>query len=170
MSAVLVAVFNDYEVASRVRVELFRDGFPTDRVELTACCDMGRAGIAPAESPHDKFHQYFRTLFSRENEREFVEGLVARIENGGATITVHPRGTVETARATELLVGAEPVDMLEHDLAHQPWERAASNGSSPPWITNFWLEADPDCHCIYCRLFEGGSRSNAANEPTAAGP
>ncbi|HEY4212661.1 MAG TPA: hypothetical protein VGM84_14365 [Steroidobacteraceae bacterium] len=168
MSAVLVAVFNSYEVASRVRVQLFRDGFPTDRVELTARCEMGRAGIAPAELPRDKFYQYFRTLFSRENEREFVEGLVQRIENGGATITVHPRGMVETTRATELLIGAEPVDMLEHDLAHQPWEYAASNGSSPPWITNFWLEPDPDCHCIYCRLFEGGSRSNAGPQPAVA--
>ena len=36
MSAVLLAVFNDYETADRVRLELFRDGFPTDRVDLTA--------------------------------------------------------------------------------------------------------------------------------------
>src|SRR5690242_10072993 len=95
MSAVLVAVFNDYEVASRVRIELFRDGFPTDRIELTARCDMGRAGMAPAKSPHDKFYQYFRTLFSREDEQACVEDLVKRIENGGATVTVHPRGMVE---------------------------------------------------------------------------
>ena len=36
MSAVILAVFNDYETAERVRVMLVRDGFPTDRVELTA--------------------------------------------------------------------------------------------------------------------------------------
>ena len=31
MSAVLVAIFNEYKVAERVRVELARDGFPTHR-------------------------------------------------------------------------------------------------------------------------------------------
>jgi hypothetical protein len=36
MSSVLLAVFNDYETAERIRVMLVRDGFPTDRVELTA--------------------------------------------------------------------------------------------------------------------------------------
>src|SRR5437016_5537340 len=45
MSAVLLAVFNDYETAERVRVILVRDGFPTDRVELTASCDLGRAAL-----------------------------------------------------------------------------------------------------------------------------
>jgi len=46
MSAVLLAVFNDYEAAERMRVTLFRDGFPTDRVHLT--CAVSWA--APASS------------------------------------------------------------------------------------------------------------------------
>lgn len=29
---------------------LVRDGFPTDRVELTASCEPGRAGLGPADS------------------------------------------------------------------------------------------------------------------------
>jgi len=62
MSAVLLAVFNDYEAAERVRLTLFRDGFPTDRVELTATCELGRAGCEPADSVHGKCVQYFRTL------------------------------------------------------------------------------------------------------------
>jgi hypothetical protein len=45
MSAVLLAVFNDYGAAERVRIDLVRDGFPTDRVEVTACCEPGRAGL-----------------------------------------------------------------------------------------------------------------------------
>ena len=36
MSAVLLAIFPDYDVASRIRLALFEDGFPTDRIELTA--------------------------------------------------------------------------------------------------------------------------------------
>ncbi len=39
MSAVLLAVFNEYGVADRVRTRLVGDGFPTDRVELTASCE-----------------------------------------------------------------------------------------------------------------------------------
>ncbi len=49
MSAVLLAVFNDYEAAERVRVTLVRDGFPTDRVELTASCELGRCAFEPAD-------------------------------------------------------------------------------------------------------------------------
>jgi hypothetical protein len=51
MSAVLLAVFSDYETAERVRTTLVRDGFPTDRVELTAHGDLGRAALEPATSP-----------------------------------------------------------------------------------------------------------------------
>ena len=47
MSAVLLAVFNDYACADQVRMDLFHDGFPTDRVELTACCELGRAAYHP---------------------------------------------------------------------------------------------------------------------------
>ena len=50
MSAVILAVFNDFETAERVRVSLVRDGFPTDRVELTAPCELGRAACEPAAS------------------------------------------------------------------------------------------------------------------------
>jgi hypothetical protein len=49
MSAVLLAIFNEFKVAERVRVELVRDGFPTDRVELTAGCEPGQAGLDPAD-------------------------------------------------------------------------------------------------------------------------
>ena len=50
MSAILLAVFDDHPIAERVRVSLVRDGFPTDRVELTASCEPGRAGLGPADS------------------------------------------------------------------------------------------------------------------------
>jgi len=55
MSAVLLAVFNEYGVADRVRTRLVGDGFPTDRVELTASCEPGRAGLHPAASARAKF-------------------------------------------------------------------------------------------------------------------
>ena len=120
MSAVLLAIFNEYKVAERVRVELVRDGFPTDRVELTAGCEPGRAGLEPADSPHERFVQYFRVLFTFEDERHYAEQLAKCIDNGDATITVHPRGSMETARATRILGNAGPVLLISHDLANQP--------------------------------------------------
>jgi hypothetical protein len=119
MSAVLLAVFDEYKVAERVRVELVRDGFPTDRVELTAGCEPGRAGLEPADSPHGRFVQYFRVLFTFEDERHHAEELAKRVDDGAATITVHPRGSMETARATQILLNAPAVQLISHDLANQ---------------------------------------------------
>ena len=47
MSAVLLAVFESYEAADHVRVDLIQDGFPTDRVDVMCCSDLGRAGLSP---------------------------------------------------------------------------------------------------------------------------
>jgi hypothetical protein len=155
MSAVLLAVFNDYDTADRVRVTLVRDGFPTDRVHLTAACELGCAGLEPAASPHVKCVQYFRTLLKREDEQHFPEILAQRIDNGAATITVLPRGAVETARATELLKEAHPADVVEHDCAKHGWEHASSKrGGGAYWVQHIWLE-HTDADCIYCRLFPG---------------
>lgn len=158
MSAVLLAVFNDYDSADRVRVDLIRDGFPTDRVELTASREPGRAGLQPAASPHDKFVQYFRTLLSRENERLCAEMLADRVAQGVATVTVHPRGSTETARATELLEQAGVQEIMRHDLQSQKWEHAAAS-HEVPWIRNLWIENPHKADCIYCRIFEHADRN-----------
>jgi hypothetical protein len=133
MSAVLLAIFNEYKVAERVRVELVRDGFPTDRVELTAGCEPGRAGLEPADSPHGRFVQYFRVLLTFEDERHYAEQLAKCIDNGDATITVHPRGSMETARATQILGNAGPVLLISHDLTNQPPLRLMAKRARP-WI------------------------------------
>ena len=159
MSAVILAVFEDYEAAERVRVTLVRDGFPTDRVELTASRDMGRAGLEPADSAHGKCVQYFSTLLAREDERHYPEMLAERVGSGAATVTVHPRGALETARATEILQQAQPADVVEHDLANHGWERASAKQGGY-WIQHVWLEPSPDTDCIYCRLFPSRSHSH----------
>jgi hypothetical protein len=156
MSAILLAVFDDHPIAERVRVALVRDGFPTDRVELTAWCEPGRAGLAPADSPHDKFVQYFGVLFTLEGERHYAEQLAERVEKGAATITVHPRGAIETARALAILGDAGAVQVISHHLANQMLERAAARHERP-WIRNFWIDTTSEADCIYCRLFEGAS-------------
>ncbi len=156
MSAVLLAVFNNYEAADRVRVELVRDGFPTDRVDLTATCDPGRAACEPAPQPRGKFVQYFRTLLKSDADRQYVETLAERIDGGAVAVTVHPRGPVETHRAAEIIGLAGPVEVTHRDLDNQPLEHAAARNDHP-WISHFWVEGrSDDAHCIYCRLFESG--------------
>ncbi len=153
MSAVLLALFADHETAARARMDLFRDGFPTDRIELTAGCEPGRAGLAPASSQHGKFVQYFHTLFTQPNEWRFAEKLAERIDHGAAAVAVHPRGMVEVTRATEILEGAGPLEVAEHDLANQALEHAAARRDRL-WIRNFWGPSAGGPDCIYCRLFE----------------
>lgn len=133
MSAVLLAVFNEYQVAERVRVELVRDGFPTDRVELTAGCEPGRAGLEPADSLHERFVQYFRVLFTFEDERHYAEQLAKCVDNGDAIITVHPRGSREAARATQILGNTGAVLLISHDLENQPPPRLVVKRARP-WI------------------------------------
>ena len=156
MSAILLAVFHDHPLAERVRVSLVRDGFPTDRVELTACCEPGRAGLGPADSPYDRFVQYFGVLFTLEGEQGYPEQLAEHLEKGAATITVHPRGAIETARALAILEDAGAVEVIPHDLANQLLERAAAKHEHP-WIRNFWIDIASETDCIYCRLFEDAS-------------
>ncbi len=153
MSAIMVGVFPDYSAAERVRTALFREGFPTDRIELTACCDPGRAALEPGEALHDKLVQYFRVLFCDGGEERLAAELVERLEQGAATITVQPRGPVETEAARQILEHGRPVELACHDLGNQRLEHAAARGASP-WIRAFWFETHSNADCIYCRLFE----------------
>ena len=78
MSAVLREVFREYEQAERVRTALVKDGFPTDRVELTANREPGQAARVPEGSRHEKFAQYLRTLLSDADEQPRVAALTER--------------------------------------------------------------------------------------------
>lgn len=160
MSAVLLAVFNDVETAERARLALFRDGFPTDRIELTAGHGPGRVAGDPALSLHDRIAQYFHTLFARADGEQHAHRLAERIEHGAAAITVLPRGDIEVRRAAELLGHASPDELLERDLQNQSWEFAAAPHNLP-WVRTLWVESGPDApHCVYCRLFPGSAHGS----------
>ncbi len=153
MSAVVLAVFPDYEVANRVRMELFEDGFPTDRIDLTASCEPGRAALQPAASQHDQFVKYFRSLLTAAEEREYPERFAEKLDEGAAAIIIHPRGPVETSRAQEIVAQAHPTAVALHEIENQPWEHAAAR-QSKPWVSHLWVENHSHAHCVYCALFE----------------
>ncbi len=155
MSAVLLAVFDRFGDAERVRTRLVRDGFPTDRVELTASSEKGRAGLLPAPSARAQFQQYFRTLFSQEDERAFAELLAARVDEGAAaTIAVHPRGRIEITRAAQILESEGAQEVIGHDLKNQAFEHAAAP-TEGSWIKHLTPDNPTGADCIYCRLFPG---------------
>ncbi|MGB9330049.1 MAG: hypothetical protein WCB10_04700 [Steroidobacteraceae bacterium] len=155
MSAVLLAVFTGFGDAERVRTRLVRDGFPTDRVELTASSEKGRAGVLPAPSPRAQFQQYFRTLFCQEDERAFAELLAARVDEGAAaTVAVHPRGLIETTRAAQIMESEGAQEVIGHDLKNQAFEHAAAR-TEGSWIKHLTPDNPTGADCIYCRLFPG---------------
>jgi hypothetical protein len=124
MSAVVAA-------AERVRTRLVQDGFPTDRVELTSCEELGDAGLAPKERVPEKLTQYFRQLFPDEKQRRSAQLLVRGVLEGHAVIAVQPRGEIETKRALDILEQAEPIELRERDLDDQTLEHAASVSETP---------------------------------------
>src|SRR5690348_5513387 len=101
MSAILAALFPSHEIADRVRTRLVEDGFPTDRVELASRKETGQAELVPAPSIEERLALHFRQLFPAEEEATQV--LSRGVLEGRAVIAVHPRGDIETQRATQIL-------------------------------------------------------------------
>src|SRR4030081_121240 len=98
MSAVLVAVFNDHATAEGVRTRLVKDGFPTDRVELTSCQDLGQAKLVPREGVGAQLTEYFRKLFqsgSNGSGERWVPIFQRAVLDGKAAGTVQTRGDRE---------------------------------------------------------------------------
>lgn len=138
MSAVLVAVFADHAAAEGVRTRLVKDGFPTDRVELTSAQELGHAKLVPRDSLGEKLAEYFRKLFQTGNDstdEHSVQLFQRAVLDGKAALAVHPRGDIETQRALQLLNEAGPVEVRGADLQNQTFEHAATESETPvTWV------------------------------------
>jgi len=136
MSAVLVAAFSDHATAETVRTRLVQDGFPTDRVQLTSCQELGQVKLVPRAGVGDKLTEYFRQLFqggsaAAANGERSAQLFQRAVLEGKATIAVQPRGDVETQRALQLLNDAGPVELRGADLENQTLEHAATETETP---------------------------------------
>ncbi len=135
MSALVVALFDNHAAAERVRTRLVKEGFPTDRVQLTSGNEPGQAAIVGrADKLEAQLEEYFSGLFDRIDEIPNVHFFVDGVQQGHAALTVHPRGDVETNRALEIMEEAQPLEICDHDLQDQGMEHAASRRGEDPFI------------------------------------
>jgi hypothetical protein len=114
MTPVIVALFDDFGVADRVRTQLVANGFPTDRVELTSRIESGQADAEPGDTYGEKVSNYFHAIFDQTGNYASADEFAERVRNGSAAITVHPRTDDEMHNARTILKTHHPVDFREH--------------------------------------------------------
>jgi hypothetical protein len=134
VSAVLIAVFKDHPTAEAVRTGFVKDGFPTDRVELTSCLQLGQARLVPRDDASQQLAEYFRKLLqtgATAADERWVALFQRAVLDGKAAVTVQPRGDLETQRALQLLDGGNPVELRGVDLQNQAFEHAATESETP---------------------------------------
>lgn len=114
MTPVIVALFDDFGVATRVRTELVKDGFPTDRVELTSRAERGQADAEPGESYWQRVSNYFHAIFDQVDDGTAADDFAERVRHGGSVITVHPRSEDEINSARTILRRNGAMQVREH--------------------------------------------------------
>ncbi len=113
MTPVIVAIYDDYGIADRVRTQLVADGFPTDRVEVTSRLETGQADAEPGARFADRVANYFHAVFDQQDEQAQAEDVTDRVVKGGSAVTVHPRADYEIASARRILDENRPVKLEE---------------------------------------------------------
>src|SRR6185437_11877317 len=114
MTPVIVALFDDYGIADRVRTELVEDGIPTDRVELTSLVETGQADSEPGDAFIARISNYFHTLLDQDGQRNGdADDLARRVRAGNSAITVHPRLDYELDSVRQILHRNKPIAVEE---------------------------------------------------------
>lgn len=114
MTPVIVALFDDYGIADRVRTELVEDGIPTDRVELTSLVETGQADSEPGDAFIARISNYFHTLLDQDGQRNGdADDLARRVRGGNSAITVHPRLDYEFDSVRQILHRNKPIAVEE---------------------------------------------------------
>lgn len=114
MTPVIVALFDDYGVADRVRTQLVAEGLPADRVELTSLLETGQADAEPGDAFVARPSNHFHTLLDQDEERQGeAEALAHRVRRGNSAIAVHPRTDYEIDSARQILRRHRPLAVEE---------------------------------------------------------
>jgi hypothetical protein len=113
MTPVIVALYDDYGVADRVRTQLVADGFPTDRVEVTSRLEAGQADTEPGERFAARVANYFHTIFDQNDQHAQAEDFTDHVVHGDTAVTVHPRADYEISSARRILSQNRPVKVEE---------------------------------------------------------
>lgn len=132
MQDIIVALYDDHAAAVAARTELVKDGFATDRVEVTSPVEHRQADQGPSSDFGSNVRAYFDTLYVDQGEAQRLKRFADEVIAGAATVTVHPRGEEEIRRAERILDGLVPREIyryLPQDSAHaidRKIERAAA--------------------------------------------
>jgi hypothetical protein len=132
MQDVIVALYADHASAEALRTDLVKDGFPTDRVELTSPSEHRQAEVGPAGAFATNVSDYFRTLTVDEDGAQHLGKFARAVLEGAAALTVHPRGEEEIRRVERILERRTPREVyryLPQDSGHvadRKIERAAT--------------------------------------------
>src|SRR3569833_1429194 len=104
MTPVIVALYDDFAVAERVRTEQVKKGwYPTDRVELTSRAESGQADAEPGDSYYHKDSNYLHAIFDQSGHSASSDLFAVRVLNCSSAITVHPRTDYELDSARTIL-------------------------------------------------------------------
>jgi hypothetical protein len=113
MTPVIVALYDDYGIADRVRTQLVADGFATDRVEVTSRLEAGQADAEPGDRFAQRVANYFHIIFDQNDEHAQAEDFANRVVKGNSAVTVHPRADYEISSARRILNQNGPVKLEE---------------------------------------------------------
>lgn len=113
MTPVIVALYDDYGIAERVRTELVADGFPTDRVEVTSRLETGQADAQPGGAFVERVANYFHTIFDQTTHDNLADEFAERVRAGSSAVTVHPRADYEIDSARRILSQNRPIQVEE---------------------------------------------------------
>jgi hypothetical protein len=136
MQDIIVALYDDHTAAVAARTALVKDGFATDRVEVTSPVEHRQADKGPASDFESNVRAYFDTLYADQGEAQRLKRFAEAVIDGAATVTVHPRGEEEIRRAERILDAQAPREVyryLPQDSAHvidRKIERAAAPRTS----------------------------------------
>ena len=104
----IIALYPDLTAAERARTQLFADGIAADRLDVVAWDHLGRVAREPKQTIEEDLLAYFSVVFDGDADARLVETVVDALQDGEASVIVHPRGQIEIDHARTILENNQP--------------------------------------------------------------